>query len=78
MYAGMRCEVIKQVYLEAMSGVDIALVGPRGKATARPIYQLLGGEFRNPVRVYASGLPALTLTRVRKRSQHLTRSPWNS
>ena len=60
MYAGMRVRGHQAgFYLEAMSGVDIALWDLAGKATARPIYQLLGGEFRNPVRVYASGIPAL-------------------
>jgi D-arabinonate dehydratase/D-galactarolactone cycloisomerase len=46
-------------YLEAISGVDIALWDIAGKAAGQPIHQMLGGAFRNPVRVYASGLPAL-------------------
>jgi L-alanine-DL-glutamate epimerase-like enolase superfamily enzyme len=60
MYAGMRVRGHRAgFYLEAISGIDIALWDLTGKASGVPIYQLLGGSFRNPVRVYASGLPAL-------------------
>jgi D-arabinonate dehydratase/D-galactarolactone cycloisomerase len=60
MYAGMRVRGHRAgFYLEAIAGVDIALWDLSGKAAGRPIYQLLGGCFRNPVRVYASGIPAL-------------------
>ena len=62
MYAGMRVRGHQAgFYLEAMSGIDIALWDLAGKAARLPIYQLLGGAFRNPVRVYASGLPGLDL-----------------
>ena len=61
MYAGMRVRGHRAgFYLEAISGIDIALWDLIGKASNKPIYQLLGGCFRNPVRVYASGLPALS------------------
>jgi D-galactarolactone cycloisomerase len=61
MYAGMRVRGHRAgFYLEAISGVDIALWDLIGKSTGKPLYQLLGGSFRNPVRVYASGLPALS------------------
>jgi L-alanine-DL-glutamate epimerase-like enolase superfamily enzyme len=60
MYAGMRVRGHRAgFYLEAISGIDIALWDLAGRAAGLPIYQLLGGSFRNPVRVYASGLPAL-------------------
>lgn len=61
MYAGMRVRGHRAgFYLEAISGIDIALWDLIGKAVGKPLYQLLGGCFRNPVRVYASGLPALS------------------
>lgn len=61
MYAGMRVRGHRAgFYLEAISGIDIALWDLIGKASGKPLFQLLGGCFRNPVRVYASGLPALS------------------
>jgi L-alanine-DL-glutamate epimerase-like enolase superfamily enzyme len=40
--------------IQAMSGVEIALWDIVGKATDRPVYQLLGGGFRKRFRAYAS------------------------
>ncbi len=40
--------------IQAMSGVEIALWDLAGKATGRPVYQLLGGGFRKRFRAYAS------------------------
>src|SRR5947207_3647100 len=40
--------------IQAMSGVEIALWDIVGKATGRPVYQLLGGGFRKKFRAYAS------------------------
>jgi L-rhamnonate dehydratase len=40
--------------IQAMSGVEIALWDIAGKATGRPVYQLLGGGFRKRFRAYAS------------------------
>src|SRR5438270_13555389 len=40
--------------IQAMSGVEIALWDVVGKATGRPVYQLLGGGFRKSFRAYAS------------------------
>lgn len=60
MYAGMRVRGHRAgFYLEAISGIDIALWDLAGQSAGVPITTLLGGAFRNPVRVYASGLPAL-------------------
>lgn len=60
MYAGMRVRGHRAgFYLEAISGVDIALWDLAGQAAGVSIATMLGGSFRNPVRVYASGLPAL-------------------
>src|SRR5947207_12275877 len=40
--------------IQAMSGVEIALWDLVGKATGRPVYQLLGGGFRKTFRAYSS------------------------
>jgi L-rhamnonate dehydratase len=40
--------------IQAMSAVEIALWDIVGKATGRPVYQLLGGGFRKTFRAYAS------------------------
>jgi galactonate dehydratase len=39
-------------YVTAMSGVEIALWDLAGKALGLPVYQLLGGKFRDKVRIY--------------------------
>jgi galactonate dehydratase len=39
-------------YITALTGVEIALWDLTGKALGLPIYQLLGGKFRNSVRIY--------------------------
>ena len=46
-------------YLEAISGVDLALWDLRGKALGVPVHQLLGGPVRDRVPVYASPVPFL-------------------
>ncbi len=38
-----------------ISGIDIALWDIKGKALGRPVYDLLGGKFRDDVRLYANG-----------------------
>jgi L-alanine-DL-glutamate epimerase-like enolase superfamily enzyme len=40
--------------IQAMSGIEIALWDIVGKATQRPVYQLLGGAFQKKLRAYAS------------------------
>lgn len=40
-------------YITALTGVEIALWDLVGKALGLPIYQLLGGKFRDKVRIYA-------------------------
>jgi L-alanine-DL-glutamate epimerase-like enolase superfamily enzyme len=42
--------------IQAISGIDIACWDIMGKATGRPIYQLLGAGYRERVRAYASTL----------------------
>lgn len=42
------------VLMSALSAVDMALWDIKGKALNTPVYQLLGGKFRDKVRVYAN------------------------
>jgi galactonate dehydratase len=42
------------VLMSALSAVDVALWDIKGKAFGVPVYQLLGGKFRDRVRVYAN------------------------
>lgn len=39
-------------YITALSGLEIALWDLAGKALGQPVYQLLGGKFRDKVRIY--------------------------
>ncbi|MCE4026272.1 mandelate racemase/muconate lactonizing enzyme family protein [Microbacterium sp. Au-Mic1] len=50
---------VRGYYLEAMSGVDIALWDLKGKAYGVPVHSLLGGPHRDRVAVYASPIPML-------------------
>ena len=61
MYAAMRLRGHGSGFLlEAMSGVDLALWDLAGKILGVPACKLLGGAYRDRVKVYASGLPGLT------------------
>lgn len=50
---------LRGYFLEAMSGVDIALWDLKGKALGMPIHTLLGGPHRHRADVYASPVPML-------------------
>lgn len=57
MYSSMRIRGHRTGFMmEAVSGVDIALWDLFGKAVGLPIYQLLGGGYRERVNAYASGI----------------------
>lgn len=59
LYASMRLRGHDSGFLiEAISGIDIALWDIIGKATGEPIHRLLGGAYRDRIKVYASGVPA--------------------
>jgi D-galactarolactone cycloisomerase len=47
---------LKGFFMEALSGIDIALWDLKGKALGKPVYQLLGGAQRQKIWVYASSL----------------------
>jgi L-alanine-DL-glutamate epimerase-like enolase superfamily enzyme len=42
--------------MSTISGVDMALWDLKGKALGKPVYELLGGKYRDEVRVYVSAL----------------------
>ncbi len=46
--------------LDAISACDVALWDLRGKILGRPVYQLLGGAYRERIPCYVSGLPRPT------------------
>lgn len=46
----------KGFFIEALSGIDIALWDLKGKALDRPVYELLGGPQRERIWAYASSL----------------------
>ncbi|MBI3456560.1 MAG: mandelate racemase/muconate lactonizing enzyme family protein [Candidatus Rokubacteria bacterium] len=56
MYRGSIFFGRRGVGIHAMSGIDIALWDIAGKAFGKPVYQLLGGAYRDRVRAYASTL----------------------
>jgi galactonate dehydratase len=43
------------IVFAAISAIELALWDIKGKALGVPVYQLLGGKFRDDVRVYANG-----------------------
>jgi L-alanine-DL-glutamate epimerase-like enolase superfamily enzyme len=51
----------KGFYIEAISGIDIALWDIRGKALDQPVYKLLGGMHRPQITTYASSLRFRTI-----------------
>jgi L-alanine-DL-glutamate epimerase-like enolase superfamily enzyme len=54
------------VALHAISAIDIALHDLAGRALGLPVHKLLGGSFRDRVRVYASALMPATPDEVRR------------
>lgn len=60
MYAAMRVRGhATGFWVEALSGVDIALWDAWARQLGQPVHALLGGAFRDAVPVYASGIPAV-------------------
>ncbi|MBC7809846.1 MAG: mandelate racemase/muconate lactonizing enzyme family protein [Burkholderiales bacterium] len=46
-------------WMDSISGIDIALWDISAQALGVPLYVLLGGQFRDRVKVYASGIPGV-------------------
>ncbi|HAH98226.1 MAG TPA: L-rhamnonate dehydratase [Verrucomicrobiales bacterium] len=55
----------KGVALQALSAIDLALWDLAGKATNKPIYQLLGGPVQPDIPVYASALHPVGTAKVK-------------
>src|SRR5262245_66520161 len=47
---------LKGFFMEAISGIDVALWDLKGKILNRPVYELLGGAQRKKIWAYASSL----------------------
>jgi len=60
----------KGYFIEALSGVDIALWDLKGKILNQPVYNLLGGRFQKKLKAYASsivfGKPKIMAKRARE------------
>ena len=56
LYTATRMEGQKGVVLQALSAVDIALWDIKGKYLDVPVYNLLGGKYRDKVETYPTGL----------------------
>lgn len=56
LYNQLRDNGQKGVTIQALSAVDIALWDIKGKVTGKPIYQLLGGAYREKIKPYATGM----------------------
>ena len=60
MYASMRLRGhMSGFFMEAISGIDIALWDILGKAVNLPVHKLLGGMYRHEIELYGSGVPGL-------------------
>ena len=57
-------------FKRAMSGIDIALWDILGKAAGMPVYQLMGGKFRDTIPTYA-GVGGRTISQLRERAHEL-------
>jgi L-alanine-DL-glutamate epimerase-like enolase superfamily enzyme len=64
--------------VQAMSGIEIALWDIVGKATGRPVYQLLGGGFRKTFRAYASILFGETPAETERVGRELVRQGYRA
>ena len=83
MYAAMRVRGHDSgFWLEALSGVDIALWDAFARTLDQPLTALLGGAFREAVPVYASGLPAAATPAgradLRERAVALREAGWTA
>uniref|UniRef100_A0A540VG11 Mandelate racemase/muconate lactonizing enzyme family protein n=2 Tax=Litorilinea aerophila TaxID=1204385 RepID=A0A540VG11_9CHLR len=58
-------------YVDALAGVDLALYDLMGKALGKPAHKLLGGQFRDRVRVYAGIGGTDEATLVRQAQEHV-------
>ena len=55
--------------IQAMAGIDLALWDIKGKALQKPVHQLLGGAFRDSIRVYASNMFQFTAEATAERAR---------
>ncbi|MBP1849305.1 mandelate racemase/muconate lactonizing enzyme family protein [Rhizobium halophytocola] len=56
--------------IQAMAGIDLALWDIKGKALGKPIVELLGGAFRDKMRVYSSNMFQFSIEDTVARAKH--------
>ncbi|WP_120496030.1 hypothetical protein [Kiloniella sp. EL199] len=66
-YNDIRDHGQKGMPIQALSGVDIALWDIAGKITGQPLYQLVGGAFRDKINVYGYGMMLQQVPDLEKR-----------
>ena len=64
----------------AITGVEIALWDLAGKLTGLPVYRLLGGKFRDRVRMYRTGMPddILSLASCQEYAARIREQGWTA
>ncbi|WP_086932559.1 mandelate racemase/muconate lactonizing enzyme family protein [Agarilytica rhodophyticola] len=64
----------KGMPIQSMSGIDIALWDIAGKVYDKPLYQLLGGAFRDQIQVYGYGMMLQRVPDLAERFERESRS----
>lgn len=69
---------LKGFFIEAVSGIDVALWDLKGKILDRPVYQLLGGAQRDKIWAYASSLRFRGIETTVEEAKEFVRKGYNA